>query len=267
MSAPRDLGPDFRSWLRDVPPTPDDLSARALEKTRRTRQRRRWLWSLPGPKPTAGAEGGADHALRPRLPNVTQERTTTMFSTAKLIGITASIALAGALALALPASQPGEPAPAAEPATTEPELTPFSGWLIVRSTDRYGDVESHAWGDVVTDQEWTFEYDLDDDRLDGMGRSRVTDHLITGFAAGPKSFTVYIENDGGSWVGQGRAYDGVGGGGWHHQTVLAGQGGYEGLTAILSADQQAKSGFLDVEGVLFTGGLPALPDPAPTEFE
>ncbi|MGD8682720.1 MAG: hypothetical protein PVG27_02135 [Chloroflexota bacterium] len=95
----------------------------------------------------------------------------------------------------------------------------------------------------------------------------MTDHLISGTSGGPKSSTVYIENDGGSWVGAGRAYNGVNGGGWHHQTVLTGQGAYEGLTAIMAADQPALSSVLGVTGVVFTGGLPALPEPAPTTFE
>jgi hypothetical protein len=258
------------TWLRRTDRTSrraHDNVAHAMAQIRHTRQQRRRLWFLPGPKPTAGARDEPDRATRPYLPTVTPERTTTMFSAVKLVAIAASIALAGALALALPASQPEGPAPGAESAAAAAELTPFTGMMLVRSTDRAGDRVEHDWGIARMDQQWTFEYDLDDERLNGMGRSRVNNHQITGSNGGPKSYTLYIENDGGSWVGTGRAYNGVNGGGWHHQMVLTGQGAYEGLAAILSADQHSMSSVLEVSGVVFTGGLPALPEPAPTDFE
>ena len=265
------------SWLRgsDRPARqPNDNVARAMGHIHQTRQRRRWLWFLPGPRPTAGAK--AEQDLDQESPPTSSQGksvpapiggTTTMISATKMIGLAASLALVGALALALPANQPeGSVGPAAAPA--EPaEMAPFSGTMRTLSIDDYGETVAHDWGRALMDQQWTFEHDFDDERLNGMGRSRVNDHRIAGSSGGPKSFTLYIENDGGSWVGTGRAYNGVNGGGWHHQTVLTGQGGYEGLTAILAADQSAQSSVLEVSGVMFTGGLPPLPEAAPTEFE
>lgn len=190
-----------------------------------------------------------------------------MFSATKLVGLAAIVALVGALTIALPANQPVEPGGSAASPTAPPEMTPFSGTMGVLSIDESGDRVEHDWGLGMMDQQWTFVHEFDDERLNGRGRSRVNDHQIDGQRGGPKSFTLYIENDGGSWVGTGRAYNGVNGGGWHHQTVLTGQGGYEGLTAILAADQEYQADTLDVHGVVFTGGLPPLPEPAPTEFE
>ena len=85
MNAPRELGPDFRSWMDDGPPMPADLPERTLRQTRHTRQRRRWLWFLPAREPTAGVPSGHD-----RLPPTVPMKTTPigglmMISPTKLI--------------------------------------------------------------------------------------------------------------------------------------------------------------------------------------
>ena len=109
MNAPRDLGPDFREWLSDIPSMPPELPERTLDETRHTRQRRRWLWFLPGRRPTAGADGEPD---RTEPAEVISTRPIggirTMFSATNVAAVVATAALAGALAVAAPlATQDG----------------------------------------------------------------------------------------------------------------------------------------------------------------
>lgn len=188
-----------------------------------------------------------------------------MFSPAKLVGISAVIALVGALMVATPPSHEATPFSAAAPSGPT-EIAQVEGTLLLLSEDEHGVAENHDWGTIITDQLWTGQYDLDDDRLDGYGRARFNGHHIA-FVGGPKSGSYYLENDGGSWVGSGHAWSGLGAGGWHHRLVLDGQGAYDGLTAILSLDQESVTPTLQVSGVVFDGGLPPMPDPAPTDIE
>ena len=264
MKAPRELGPDFRSWMDDGPPMPADLPERTLRQTRHTRQRRRWLWFLPGPKPTAGAEERHDRA---RLTAWTTTNhtggTTTMISPTKMVLAAAVAALAGTLLLA-GQNTTQDPAPAVTDSQGPGEITWTEGKLIVHEQYDLGESTQVEHAVLTTDELWRGEFRMDDPRLTVVGQTRLNEYAFG--TGGPKVFTGYFENEEGSWVGSARAYT-AGTGGWHHQILLTGQDGYEGLTAILSADQPSISSFLDVYGVIFTGELPPLPGPAPTSAE
>ena len=187
-----------------------------------------------------------------------------MFSPTKLVGIAVVVAFMGTLAVAVPISHEVAKAPV-DAAAQPTEISEVTGKVLILSEDDHGEAQTHDWGVAITDQLWTGKWDLDDDRLDGYGRALLNEWRIA-FAGGPKSISMYIENDGGSWAGSGHAWSGVGKGGWHHRLVLEGQDGYDGLTAILSADQDYSAPTLEVSGVVFDGGLPPMPGAAPTEL-
>jgi hypothetical protein len=275
MNAPRDLGPDFREWMGDIPPMPDDLPEHTLEQTKRTRQRRSWLWFLPGPKPTAGAQdaqgraGGPAtmHGPRGLLP-APMGGTRTMFSATKLVGMAAVLALMGGLMLAVPLNVTEESPPAATTPDPADYLTTVSGTATLRSTDRDGDVEYGVVGpDGIgyMDEIYTGEIDTDDPRLDG--RMRSTSNMYAHHGQATRSLTIYLENDGGSWVGTGYGYQDPETTGYHNRWVLHGEGGYEGQHAVIDMDQSTFSVPFEVSGVIVSGDLPPMPDPAPETFE
>ncbi len=275
MNAPRDLGPDFRSWMRETPAMPPELPTRTLDETRHTRQRRRWLWFLPGPKPTAGAGGRSDR-IRPTAPTTTIRfgGTSTMISPAKLVTGAAVAALMGALLLARPFTSQ-EVSDQASPAgpSDEPIVTLVSGQMSGRfDQDSPGKTEATDWGYSVTDALGTFQLDTSDERLSGPLRMRTDYYARSGYEYGPFAFTVYLENDGGSWDGSGVAYlDPIATegdpGGAHMQAVLSGQDAYQGMTAILAMDTQGWSSDWAVSGSLQPFQLPPAPEAAPTSFE
>jgi hypothetical protein len=261
MNAPRDLGPDFRAWLDDIPPMPPQLPTRTLDQTRHTRQRRRWLWFLPGPKPTAGADGHRGHARPPAsIRTIHIGGTTTMISPAKMVMAAAAATLAGSLLLAgqLPTQEPNSTVTNSQ---GPGKIVWTEGNLIAHEQYDLGESTATEQGVTTIGEGWRLEFRMDDPRLSVTGGGRLNEYSFGN--GGPKSWTGYFENEDGAWAGTGRAYTADGAGGWHHQILLTGHDGYAGLTAILSADQPSVSGFLDVYGVVFTGELPPLPDPAP----
>ena len=143
MNAPRDLGPDFRSWMGDAPEPPEVLPARTLEQTRHTRQRRRWLWFLPGRKPTAGALDEPDDGPAPSdqpTVGITPGRvkgTITMFSATKLIAAASVLALsAGIASSGVLTTEPGTPA--AGPVWTGDYFDSDEGLVAVSGSGRFG---------------------------------------------------------------------------------------------------------------------------------
>ena len=265
MNAPRELGPDFRSWMDDGPPMPADLPERTLRQTRHTRQRRRWLWFLPAREPTAGVLSGHD-----RRPPTVHMKTTPigglrMISPTKLIAAATVAALAGTLLLA---GQPTTTRPAMPAAQAEPGvLTPVQGTMLVLAQSQAGETGTYTGGSAAIDEWWETEFRVDDPRLAGQSVSRHNRHIgaATSYAGGTRRITLRLENEGGSWVGSGVAYSDPSASGIHYQLLLEGQGGYEGLDAILALDNQVATAPFEVTGVIVSSGLPELPDPVPVD--
>jgi hypothetical protein len=273
MNAPRDLGPEFRAWMDDGPPMPDDLLERTLRRTQDTRQRRRWLWFLPGPRPTAGA--GDERATTQRPAPILEYGglmpaqiggTRTMLSATKVIGLAAVAAVAGALLLTVPGNVERDEALPAARLDGPVEITPVSGTFGVMGQERVGDCqELEADWFACTNDVWIGKNDFDDDRLDGMLVSRHNRYAISERSYAAQSLTTFIENGGGSWAGSGYAYQDPTTSGLHYRMVLHGQDGYEGLTAIIDLDQSGFSSMFRASGVIVGPGLPEMPEPAPAE--
>lgn len=270
MKAPRDLGPDFREWMGDVPPMPDDLPQRTLEETKRTRQRRRWPWPwfLPAPKPTAGADGRQDPPGPPAqiartggLPPAPIGGTRTMLSGTKMAGLVALVALVGSmLAVTAPLHTDKTPLGAAE-GEGPTAITPVHGTFLVHGRGSTGTLERHDWGMATMDSQWRIEYDVDDPRLRGEAYGRMNEYDIKGLPQGPITTTSYIENEGGSWTGTAQGYQDPESRGQHLRGLLIGHGGYDGLTAILSIDAEYFGAPYEVSGVIVEGPLPPMPEP------
>ena len=266
MNAPRDLGPDFRSWLRDVPEAPADLPARTVAQTRHTRQRRRWLWFLPGPKPTAEADQNQDRDERAAPMIEPTGGTRTMFSATKMVAIAAAIALYGAVMLAGSLNQPPDaPVPGA-PAFEPGEITPISGTLRVLGQDNAGMITRYDWGETVEGEQWTVRITTDDPRFSGVNTGY---HNL--YAVGPDSIDLRTYNGRfftkeGSWLTTGRGYQNPLTGGIQYQEYAIGEGALEGLSAITSCGQEQFSNMFQCEGVIFEGGLPEMPAEAPADI-
>ena len=268
MNTPRDLGPDFRSWLRDVPAPPPELATRTLDQTRHTRQRRRRLWFLPGPTPTTGADDHRGPARSTPTTDVPSGGTTiTMFSPAKMVAAATALALTGALLLAGPFTTPAQPPPAA-PAYEPGVITPVEGTMRVRTQPRAGDIGTYAGGTSSLDEWWETEYEVSDPRLNGVAVSRHNRNLPVDSTShgGARTITIRLDNDGGTWVGTGRAYSDPRSG-IHYQVHLTGQGGYEGLDAIIALDNESASAPFEVSGAIISGGLPEMPEEVPATAE
>lgn len=186
-----------------------------------------------------------------------------MISPTKMVAAAAVAALAGTLLLA-GQNTTQDPATAVTDSQGPGEITWTEGKLIAHEQYDQGVSATTEHGVLTTDELWRGEFQMDDPRLNVLGQTRLNEYAFG--TGGPKVWTGYFENEEGSWVGSARAYSAETGG-WHHQILLTGQDGYEGLTAILSADQPSISGLLDVYGAVFTGELPPLPGPAPMSAE
>ncbi len=229
MNAPRDLGPDFRSWMGDVPEPPEVLPARTLEQTRHTRQRRRWLWFLPGRKPTAGALDEPDDGPAPSdqpTVGITPGRvkgTITMFSASKIIAAASVLALsAGIASSGVLTTEPGTPA--AGPVWTGDYFDSDEGLVAVSGSGRFGPSPGVVTGTVI------------------MSDPRVSGDLLAGYqwlCEPNESCTSWgsatLTNDGGTWEGDFVAFNGPAPG--HLQNLMIwmnGTGEYEGLSHVVN---------------------------------
>ncbi len=269
MSAPRDLGPDFRAWMDDVPPMPPDVLARTLDETRPTRQRRRWRRFLPVRKPTAKADDRGDRAW-PAVAIATASigGTTLMLSPTKLVAAAATAALMGSLLLAGQLTTSKQSLPAAPDASKAGEITLVEGSMYTLSKDEIGTRDTHAGGQARVDEWWTMEFRTNDDRLNGIAISRHNRNLLGSsgsFYRGTRAITVRLENDGGAWVGSGLGYMEPDTTVFHYRLLLDGQGGYDGLDAIIDLDNPVITAPFELAGAILSGGLPELPEPVPAD--
>lgn len=256
------------AWLRrtDAPaPHPEDSVRRAMAQIHRTRQRRRWLWFLPGPKPTAGAEGQAD-GTRPAPGIHIHGGISNMFSATKVVGITAAAALLGAFLLAVPPIQTETTIVPAAPSFEPGEVTSYSGELHILGQDRAATIERFDWGNVKTGEQWTTRLTMSDPRVTG-----VSSGFQNVYEVGPEktrlhAWTGRLFTKEGSWLESSHTYQDPQTTGLQVQTYRVGEGVYEGLYTVEQCSQPKLSGDWDCEGVILEGGLPEAPGEAPTEI-
>lgn len=148
------------------------------------------------------------------------------------------------------------------------DLPPYagvSGQMEALTYDRAGDVVRRDTPPemVATDDMYTAAFTTDDPRLTGTAKAN-TNYIqfTTSDRDGILRFGLMtITNDGGSWVGELRGFAAPGGS-WHdtsHYVLTSnGEGGYEGLSAMLIMSPSGW-GVWDIEGVIAPGPVPELP--------
>ena len=111
---------------------------------------------------------------------------------------------------------------------------------------------------VVLVQTW----DTSDPRLTGDGTYTVNTRSVPDCCS-IVSEAYELTNDGGSWVGDGRAYS-TESGGRSGFVALSGRDGYEGLTAYV-VTELGDGNFWDLEGIIFPSEMPEVPEPYAAE--
>lgn len=195
-----------------------------------------------------------------------------LFTPSKLLTAAAGVTLAAALMLVEPFATQDTVEPITPAADTEsPGVTRVGGVMELTSEDFPGYTEALERGYSITDRLSTGELRMSDERLSGRARVRGNAHADEMSWVWTES--VYLENDGGAWVGTGYGYldpastGGELGSGNHERLVLVGQGGYAGLTAIIDLDAAHYDAPVEVTGAIVPFDLPEAPEAAPTAFE
>lgn len=195
-----------------------------------------------------------------------------LFTPSGLLTAAAGVTLAAALMLVGPFASEDTVEPIAPAADIEaPVVTLVNGVMELTSEDFRGYTEALERGYSITDLLNTGEFTMSDERLSGRARVRGNAHADEMTWVWTES--VYLENDGGAWVGTGYGYldpvstGGELGSGNHERLVLVGQGGYAGLTAIIDLDAANYDAPVEVTGVIVPFDLPPAPEAAPTTFE
>jgi len=259
MSAPDRDTQRVKDWLHRSTPTPPDAerSVDVVMTTlfRQTQLQPRVSFHLLGGR--GRGEGGSS-----------------MFSAIRF-GVAASlVALLGGL-FAIGAGQPqadeapGAAAPASPSATADETLEPvaaITGRIVPGRVTREADevtqptLPETIWSDYV----WSFVSDTNDQRLNGM--FEFTQNLYLFRADDRSSGSVHsgvgrITNDDGSWVSEFHGFSQPGKDAYLNPNFalqFTGQGGYEGLSAMLLMTPVPGSHW-DVEGIIFPGSMPELP--------
>jgi hypothetical protein len=189
-----------------------------------------------------------------------------MFSATKLVGLAAAVALFGIVMLALPVNPPqNQQAPSAQ-VPMHGEVTPFSGSMDMIGVDDMGVRTEFDWGGMATGEQYTARYMNDDPRYSGLNSAYYAVYVI-----GPELIQLRVYNGrlftkDGSWQTFGRGYTHPETGLFTMQEYAVGEGPYEGLFALNTIQERSGVDELDMEGVIFEGGLPELPEEPPTEI-
>jgi hypothetical protein len=254
----------LKDWLDDD--APDSTGARKdadqiMARLPETKQRSRWWPLLPArrssPRPSVDGQ-----------PPSISGRTRTMFSPVKAIAAGALIfALGGVLLVAQPFDQQSD-VPGAEPETIAPT------WVTgtVEFAPSCSDPDAEVTLAVIKYRNYECSpqtYTTSDPRLTGEVALRWNEDVYRtdegAIAVGTAE--AYVRNDGGGWACSSSSLSK--GGGLFGEAVTGttdscvGEGGYEGLSALLVFDGQA--GPKSLEGVIFSGDFPPPPGPPAVE--
>lgn len=203
-----------------------------------------------------------------------------MFSALKLGIATVVIALVGGLLAisAIPGPQVTQgPAAATEPASPDmaiedlPPYAAITGKLSPGFSTNAADVEvdpATGWA-IGTDWAWQMRFETNDPRLDGTFLNNHNYYQFEGLdgASGSlRSGIGRLSNEGGSWSVEFQGFSKPGESSYsanHYVSYLTGEGGYEGLTAMLFMVPDGS--YWQLDGVIAPGPFPEPPaslDPA-----
>ncbi len=189
-----------------------------------------------------------------------------MISATKLVGIAAAVALFGALTLALPfGSQQDTQTPAA-PAVDPGGITSYSGTSKVLGQNHMGTAEQLDWGTSREGEQWTSRMETTDSRMSGLSTCYSNVYETgEGGLGWLRTFNCRFvtREDGGTWREVGQGYMDPESTAIHYQYQMVGEGTFEGLYAIQRCDAPKYGVTFQCEGVIFSGGLPPMPDAAP----
>ncbi len=269
------------AWFSDREEAPESVPqgvAMVMANVPRVRQQGRWLplplrrsksiATTPSTTGTAEYQPSPIPASNGQSPTVIG-RTMTMFSPAKAITAGALVfALGGVLLIAQPFQQQ-----ASVPATTaDVEPVWVTGNIALASSCTGPDYEQdgavrHDWHYVCSPQTWT----ASDPRFSGEVAALWNDDVYqtdNGFNAVNVSAN-YLRNEEGGWTCTSiNLYEGYGlfpTGLTGETATCIGQGGYEGLSAILVMDDSLAETANPFSGLIFSGDFPPLPEPPAPE--
>jgi hypothetical protein len=191
-----------------------------------------------------------------------------MMSTIQVAAGIAILALVGTFAyVAVPLTQgPGVPG-AQDPAIDPGDFGGFSGTMLCNQGE-YGTVTTTDFGSFTEAETYPrCRIEVSDPRFSGNNYSV---HHYYKYDAKPtwgvRSNSSVITNEHGTWVGeQGWGYQHPEHGAMRYTGLFHGTGDYEGLTALMILSQDSFGLALDIEGVIFPGELPPVPEPAVEE--
>ena len=206
-----------------------------------------------------------------------------MFSAVKLGVATAVIAMVGGvLAIsALPDQQAVQvPAAATESASPEvaiAELPPYAAvtgkmWPAMSTYGPTRDEDAAGPGALWRDWAWDLRMEVNDPRLNGLFLTNQHYLLFddsegaSGFSGSLRTTIGSLENEGGSWTNLGYGFSKPGSSSYssnNYVLFLTGEGGYEGLTAMLL--MVPAGSYWQLDGVIAPGPFPEPPatlDPA-----
>lgn len=191
-----------------------------------------------------------------------------MFSATKLLAMAASVALFGALTLALPLSQQQE---AQTPGAELPQLgaiTAHTGEMEILGQDQVGSADRFDWGYSSTGEQWTTRLTTTDSRYSGVttGFHNVLQRRPGDGFVRVHSSRVFTNDEDGTWLSTGYGYQDPETTGVTWVTQATGEGTYEGLSAIDICAQENGSTTMACHGIVFEGEWPEFPSEAPTEI-
>jgi hypothetical protein len=262
------MAPDVRDWIKRSqaePPDARESARQVMARLPKVRQRRRW-WPFPVVyrEPQANPKATVGHS-----PTITR-RTKTMLSPVSAITAGALVFAVGSaflIARPLGPSEAEMPAVTADESMTAPvEFTATWVWGPQRRAATDDSLqESLGEGDGVVNATGavfrSVVTETSDPRFDGEVTYIENTDTYGGFTVQKAAWR--IETDDGAWWSEPTlAIDYFDNAPPSTTTVLRGEGGYEGLTAIATIEGQGAG--MEVRGVVLDGDLPPDPD-APDE--
>jgi hypothetical protein len=276
----KQLAPKVRAWLKGTDVGPEDVRrsvGSVSVRAEHTRQRGRW-WPLPSFRRGAASQAARTDTHPSPIPATNGHaptvigRTSSMLSPAKAITAGALVfAIGGVILIAQPFQQQSNVPGAVSDTPPQPPAEFTGTWCIgpAVSSDRAGTETSIDVGeDGMTltryqDGAWSNTVTMSDPRLEGDAfQTWESDtYQVPGMTTGPGlvAATLSIVNEDGAWVStdyEGAYPDGSNAG--TGPTVLLGQGGYEGLVAMMTTPA-GPGDCSDVHGVIFD--QPPVPEP------
>ena len=188
-----------------------------------------------------------------------------MFSATKLFAVAASVALFGALTVALPLGQQQDATTPGAEAPTLGEITSYTGEMEVLGKDQIGTRQEFDWGFGRSGEQWTTRLTTDDPRYSGLVTGIHNSHQLESGGAFLVTHTsrMFTEDEGGTWLQTGYGYQDPEATRVTYVTQSTGEGIYEGWSAFDVCEQTAGADGLVCRGIIFQGDWPESAGEAP----